>query len=183
MADKVVLHVGLMKSGTTFIQRQLFAHQEALRRRGTLVPGAKWVNQTTAVQDLLRRHDRRTGRWDAMAAEIREWPGTALLSMEFLGPARPTAIEHLLASVAPATVEVVITARDLNRSIAGLWQETIQNGRSWTRGRVRRRRTSRLPLARPAGRGGRGRPDVLAAAGPAPDRRSLEPGGRSGPRW
>ena len=39
MADKVVLHVGLMKSGTTFIQRQLFAHQSTLRERGTLVPG------------------------------------------------------------------------------------------------------------------------------------------------
>lgn len=133
MADKVVLHVGLMKSGTTFIQRQLFAHQATLRQRGTLVPGARWVNQTTAVQDLLRRPDRRTGRWDAMAAEIRDWPGTVLISMEFLGPARPSAIEHLVASVAPARVEVVITARDLNRTIATLWQETIQNGRTWTR--------------------------------------------------
>ena len=52
--------------------------------------------------------------------------------MEFLGPAGPRVIKRLVGSFAPARVEVVVTARDLNRSIAALWQETIQNGRSWT---------------------------------------------------
>ena len=30
-----------------------------------------------------------------------------------------------------AEVEVVVTVRDLNRSIPAMWQETLQNGRSW----------------------------------------------------
>ncbi len=132
MADKVVLHVGLMKSGTTFIQRQLFAHQAILRDRGTLVPGARWADQVTAVSDGLRRGGNHDGSWETLTTEIDEWSGTAVVSMEFLGPAGPRVIRRLIGSLAPARVEVVVTARDLNRSIAALWQETIQNGRSWT---------------------------------------------------
>ena len=132
MADKVVLHVGLMKSGTTFIQRQLFAHQSTLRDRGTLVPGTKWGEQVTAVSDGLRRDGNHDGSWDALTAQINDWSGHAVVSMEFLGPAPPRVIGRLVRSFAPARVEVVVTARDLNRSIAALWQETIQNGRSWT---------------------------------------------------
>jgi hypothetical protein len=132
MADKVVLHIGLMKSGTTFIQRQLFAHQSTLRERGTLVPGARWGDQVTAVSDGLRRDGDHDGSWDALAAQIGKWRGTAIVSMEFLGPAGPRVLRRLIRSLAPARVEVVVTARDLNRSIAALWQETIQNGRSWT---------------------------------------------------
>ncbi len=131
MADKVVLHVGLMKSGTTFIQRQLFAHQSTLRERGTLVPGKKWNEQVKAVKDLIRPGNEHDGAWAELAGRVREWPGTAVVSMEFLGPAGPKVIKRLVESVAPAPVEVIITARDLNRSIAALWQETIQNGRSW----------------------------------------------------
>ena len=33
-ASTVVLHVGVMKSGTTFVQGQLYANRDSLRRRG-----------------------------------------------------------------------------------------------------------------------------------------------------
>ena len=66
MADKVVLHVGLMKSGTTFIQRQLFAHQvDAARARARSSPAQKWADQVKAVKDLIRPgndHDGAVGR-------------------------------------------------------------------------------------------------------------------------
>ena len=29
-------------------------------------------------------------------------------------------------------MRVVVTARDLNRTLVSMWQETIQNGRTWT---------------------------------------------------
>ncbi len=64
--------------------------------------------------------------------EVRAFPGTAVVSMEYLGPVRPQVAERVVQSFAGARVEVVVTARDLNRTLAAMWQETVQNGRSWT---------------------------------------------------
>ena len=126
-----VLHVGLMKSGTTFVQTCLFDNKEALAEQGVLVPGEAWGRQAMAVKDVLR--PRGGGQdWGALTAEIAEGPQRAVVSMEFLGPAREGAVHRVVESLRPARVEVVCTVRDLNRSIAALWQETIQNGRWWT---------------------------------------------------
>lgn len=127
----VVLHVGLMKSGTTFVQTCLFDNKTALAEQGVLVPGEAWGRQASAVKDVLR--PRGDGQeWQDLATEIAEGPGRAVVSMEFLGPARPRAIHRVVESLRPARVEVVCTVRDLNRNLAALWQETIQNGRWWT---------------------------------------------------
>lgn len=124
---RLVLHVGAMKSGTTFIQSRLFAHRETLLERGVRVPGRQWRSQVLAVQQLLRGGG---PMWDRHAAGIREHPGTSVVTSELLGPATPEAARRLVASVG-VRVEVVVTARDLNRSIPAMWQETLQNGRSW----------------------------------------------------
>jgi hypothetical protein len=131
MAARVTLHVGLMKSGTTFIQGLLFANKERLADRGVLVPGDRWRDQVGAVQDVLRPADG-NGEWANLVAQIATWPGDAVISMEFLGPAKQHRIRRVVSSLRPARVEVVVTVRDLNRSIVALWQETIQNGRWWT---------------------------------------------------
>lgn len=124
---RLVLHVGAMKSGTTFVQSRLFAHRELLRERGVRVPGQKRRSQVLAVQQLLRGGG---PMWDRQAAAVSRHPGTSVISMELLGPARPDALARLRASV-DAEVDVVITARDLNRCLPAMWQETLQNGRSW----------------------------------------------------
>ena len=87
MADKVVLHVGLMKSGTTFLQRQLFAHQSTLRDRGTLVPGTKWGDQVTAVSDGLRRDGNHDGSGTPSAR--RSTTGAATPSCPWSSSVRP----------------------------------------------------------------------------------------------
>ena len=38
----------------------------------------------------------------------------------------------IVESLAPATVHVVLTARDLARVLPSTWQENIQNGLTWT---------------------------------------------------
>jgi hypothetical protein len=126
-AGRLVLHVGAMKSGTTFVQSRLFAHRDELAERGVLVPGQRRRSQTLAVQQLLRGGG---PMWDRQAAAVSRHPGTSVVSMELLGPA-PTETVRALRDAVPNDVEVVITARDLNRSIPAMWQETLQNGRSW----------------------------------------------------
>ncbi len=129
MSRRLVLHVGAMKSGTTFVQSTLFANKQVLADRGILLPGQKWDHQTWAVGQFLEHG--RGKRWDDYVEQVRRHEGTSVISMEYLGPMRPA----MVAGVAEAfgvPIEVVITARDLNRNIASMWQETVQNGRSWT---------------------------------------------------
>lgn len=125
---RLVLHVGAMKSGTTFIQSRLFAHRELLEGRGIRVPGRRRRSQVLSVQQLVRGGG---PMWDKHAAAVSRHDGTSLISMELLGPAPRPVLQALRDSVDVA-VEVVITARDLNRSLPAMWQETVQNGRSWT---------------------------------------------------
>ena len=132
MAARTILHVGTMKSGTSHIQSRLFENKEALLERGVLVPGTVWVDQVRGVADLLRiqRHgpERGRGDWRSFADEIAAHAGTAVISMEYLGPSTAAEIAGICAEV--PNVEAVITVRDLNRSLAAMWQESVQNGRS-----------------------------------------------------
>lgn len=125
---RLVLHVGAMKSGTTYLQSLLFANQSRLAERGIMVPGKHWRKQARAVHGLL--HSEGT-LWRAMAEQVSAHRGTSVVSMEFLATARPEQARALVESVA-GDIEVVLTARDLNRSIPAMWQETVQNGRTWT---------------------------------------------------
>jgi hypothetical protein len=71
-----------------------------------------------------------TGDWQALVDEMAVHDGPAVISMEFLGPVGPSMIREICSSV--SAPEVLITVRDLNRTLAAMWQETIQNGRPWT---------------------------------------------------
>jgi hypothetical protein len=133
MAERVVLHVGTMKSGTSYLQALLFAEKPRLAEAGVLVPGAKWVEQARAVrQALAPSKGGPRPRWEAFAEEVRAAPGTAGISMEYLGPSHPDTIKKVVGELGASQVRVVVTARDLNRTLVSMWQETIQNGRTWT---------------------------------------------------
>jgi hypothetical protein len=134
MASRTILHVGTMKSGTSHLQSRLFENKAALADAGVCVPGQKWGDQVQGVKDILaiQRHgaERETGAWARLVEEMAAHDGPAVISMEFLGPAGPKIIQGICDAVENA--ECVITVRDLNRSLAAMWQETIQNGRTWT---------------------------------------------------
>ena len=113
MSPRLVLHVGAMKSGTSFIQSRLFANKPMLRdERGILVPGLNWLSQVMAASDVLGSGEK---QWAKMAGKVRAHEGTSVISMEYLGPVRPVVAQRVLDSFPAHAVEVVITARDLNR--------------------------------------------------------------------
>jgi hypothetical protein len=134
MGQRVILHVGAMKSGTSYVQAMLYANQAALAERGVLVPGRTWSDQVRAAQDVLGLASARTGDisgcWDRLVDEIAAYDGTAVVSMEFLGTAPPAVIERIVDEWDDLTA--VVSARDINRGLASMWQETLQNGRTWT---------------------------------------------------
>ena len=133
------LHIGTMKSGTTFLQQMLSHHTKQLGDDGVLFPGrGRYGNQILAVRDLLDMPgtvapDRIAGAWNDLRQEIAEWPGaTSIVSVEQLSIALPKRLPSIVESLAPASVEVVLTARDLARVLPSTWQENIQNGLTWT---------------------------------------------------
>jgi hypothetical protein len=140
VAQRVFLHVGLPKSGTTFLQSVLLANKERLAdEHGLLFPGRDWKDQVRAVRDLreMRGPNARTramskGAWRRLADEINDWPTDAVISMEWLCRARPHQIERIVADVAPAAVEVVLTVRDLGRRMPASWQESVLNENTWS---------------------------------------------------
>lgn len=134
---RVLLHVGLPKSGTSYLQKLLSANRDRLRSAGVLFPGDDWSDQVVAVRDVRGLYDPRTrgrveGRWDRLAEEVLAWRGDAVISMEWLCAAGEQQMERILGSFPGRECEVVFTARDLARTLPAAWQEFMQNRQSWS---------------------------------------------------
>ncbi len=138
MTSRVFLHVGLPKSGTSYLQKLLSANQARLRdQAGLLFPGDDWSDQVIAVRDVRGLYDDRArtrveGRWDRLVEEILDWSGDSIVSMEWLCAAGDQQIARILASFPGREVEVVFTVRDLARTLPAAWQEFMQNRQTWT---------------------------------------------------
>ncbi len=136
MGQRVILHVGAMKSGTSYVQALLYANRQVLAERGVLVPGRTWSDQVRAAQDVLGMASARTGDisgcWERLVEEMAAYDGTAVVSMEFLGTAPKSVIERVTNEWDDDDLTVVVSARDINRGLTSMWQETLQNGRTWT---------------------------------------------------
>jgi len=136
-APVVWLHIGTMKSGTSYIQAMLGRNRDALRANGVLYPGRTWQEQVAAVRDALgARGGARpdvSGDWSTMRDEILAWRGErAIVSMELLSLAEPPRVRAIVESLVPAEVHVILTVRDLARVIPSAWQESTQNRQTWT---------------------------------------------------
>ena len=137
--QRVFVHVGPPKTGTTFVQGVLWNNRAALRDSGILVPGRGEASHFTAAGDLRGRVKRRgagqrklTGHWDRLAAEVREWPGTSVISCEWLAACDEQQVKRAITSFGPVEVHVVTTLRDLGRVVPAVWQEQIKNGKHFT---------------------------------------------------
>jgi hypothetical protein len=132
MAQRVIVHIGLMKSGTTFIQGRLNVNRPRLAEQGVLFPGPAWRRHVNAVADFMEAKERTPGSWDSLVEEINDHPGTAVISMEYLVMLGPRKIPRLAASFGDADVRIVVGARDLGRTLPAMWQEVIKNRATWT---------------------------------------------------
>ena len=137
MTKRVFLHVGLPKSGTSYLQKLLSANREALRGAGVLFPGEGWSDQVAAVRDVRELGDPRMrrrveGRWQRLVDEVLAGRGDAVISMEWLCAAGDEQIDRIVGSFGEREVRVVFTARDLARTLPAAWQEFMQNRQTWT---------------------------------------------------
>jgi hypothetical protein len=137
--ERVVLHVGLHKTGTTYLQSLLRQNRQRLaRRHGIYVPPGLRTTVFASL-DLITRHSgmardpRTSGAWDRLAADVNGCGlPTALVSQERLSVARPRHARRAVQSFPESQVDVVVTVRDLPRLLVSYWQEAIKNGVTWT---------------------------------------------------
>jgi hypothetical protein len=132
MAQRVVFHIGLMKSGTTFIQGRLNTNRERLAAQQVLFPGPTWNRHVRAVSDLLGSPKRKPGSWNSLVDEITDHDGTAVVSMEYLAPMGRPRIKVLRDAFPDTEIRIAVSVRDLGRSVPAMWQESIKNRRTWT---------------------------------------------------
>jgi hypothetical protein len=131
MAGRVVLHIGAMKTGTSYLQSVLGSNQQALEDAGFLFLGGRFGIQARAVRDMLKlpRSQRKNRmRWEALAEEAHQLDGrTGIVSMEFLSFAQPRQVRAFLKPLEGLDVDVIATVRDQFRVIPAQWQTYTRN--------------------------------------------------------
>ncbi|CAA9365714.1 MAG: hypothetical protein AVDCRST_MAG36-3062 [uncultured Nocardioidaceae bacterium] len=137
---RVVLHVGLPKTGTSFLQGVLRENDSLLAGHGLHLPAGRPQDHFAAVLFLTDRsaswgRSPQAGRraWRQLLAALPSEPGAVtVLSSETLCLARPRHVRRVLTDLAEHGVEqvdVVVTVRDLARQLPAEWQEGVKHGR------------------------------------------------------
>jgi hypothetical protein len=130
----VFLHIGTMKSGTSYLQAVLKRNKTALERAGIFVPDRMVAAAADALGNPGRRRTMETrGEWSRVVSEIAAWRGDRVVaSHEFLGAATRKQAGTIAESLAAHRVTVVITARDLARVIPSHWQTVVKGAKTWS---------------------------------------------------
>lgn len=131
MAERLVLHIGTMKSGTTFLQTALIQNTALHEAQGDFIyASGSFRAQSAAARQVLAHPD--------SAAKHREWydllekarangTSTAIVSQEFIGFADDLQTDAFLAATDGFRVEVIVTVRDQFRAIPAQWQSFVRN--------------------------------------------------------
>ncbi len=134
----VLLHVGLMKTGTTFLQSVLRANASALERQGlSLVPGNQ-VQAHRLAMDLRGLTSAGSGLPEAagtLARLPKELAGArgdrCVLSEETLARLSVEHVARLGEALGGREAHLVVTVRDIARTIPSAWQQAIKGGRGY----------------------------------------------------
>jgi hypothetical protein len=116
--QRVFLHVGVHRTGTTHLQGQLLRHRVALRHVGVLYPGSENRMFRAAVDVRashrawgLRRRDVR-GAWDDLCRKARVHDGATVLSHELFAGAARRQVVAALTMLRGLEVHVVVSTPD-----------------------------------------------------------------------
>jgi hypothetical protein len=133
---RAVLHVGLPKTGTSFVQGTMRANADLLARYGVHLPAAEGEPLFLAVLHLTdrsqtwgRSSERGRKNWSSVVAEARGREGTTVISSETLCLATDEQIARILDDLSGVEVDVVVTVRDPARQVPAEWQEGVKHGR------------------------------------------------------
>ncbi len=132
-SQRVYLHIGAPKTGTTYLQHVMSRKRSQLRELGVLYPASNGKAHFLAAHDL-RGLDyygvsgtKIAGTWGRLVAKVRDWDGPSVISHEMFSLADADTVRRALRDLDGLDVHIVMTARDLSRQIPAHWQEDIKN--------------------------------------------------------
>jgi hypothetical protein len=133
---RVVVHVGVPKSGTSFLQATLRENADRLAEQGVWHPAQQHRGMFHAALELTGNHPgwgvpqkRIDGTWAELCREALRRGGTTVFSHELFSNVAAKDVGPALAHLDGADVHVVVTARDLARQLPAEWQEGVKHGR------------------------------------------------------
>jgi hypothetical protein len=128
----VYLHVGPVKTGSTYLQSIMWNGLDALREQGLLLPATHpnefflAANDVQAGRFVLVETPEAEGAWARMAARVGSWPGRVLITCELLGFSEPDHIQRIADSLRPAALHVIIMARCRADMLPSVYQEMVK---------------------------------------------------------
>jgi hypothetical protein len=135
MTPRLYLHVGFMKTGTTYLQGVFWNSLDALRAQGLDLVYGTQVATNRLMLDVTGRYQpgedppavgRALERLPALLAA--STTPRALVTSESLVPADDQQIARLMAACGSHEVHLVLTVRDLARQIPSSWQQRLRMG-------------------------------------------------------
>lgn len=131
-----LLHIGLMKTGTTGLQNAASGLREELLARGVRYPGTS-LNHRTALTAVMGRGwgwntAPQPEAWEALRAEIEaETERRVWVGHEFLSECDDDLARRFLDRLGERT-HVVVTLRNYASVLPSAWQQTMKGGRTGT---------------------------------------------------
>ena len=122
---RVLLHIGLPKTGTTYLQQVVWANRDRLASDGVLLPGFGHREHLWAALDLQerprldKRHPDAPGSWDRLVDQARAQSRDVLLTHEFFCGASAEQATRAIEAFPDSEVHLVVTARDAASVVIG----------------------------------------------------------------
>jgi hypothetical protein len=136
---RAFVHVGLPKTGTSYLQSVLWANLDELRGQGLVVvpdPGGLSSRAQTSVQVMLALRDRLVPDHDPHSAEeildrfavevAAAGDADVLLTQEQLAGCTRPQVGALFERLGDREIHVVVTARAVSRQVPSAWQERVK---------------------------------------------------------
>ncbi len=132
---RVFLHIGLPKTGTSYLQSIVWSHRDELCAAGVLLPGRErrdhlWASLVVREDvNVARRSPRAAEAWDVLRQEISGWDWDALVSHEFFCSATTEQAQAMVRALSDdgAEVHIIVTAREPLSLFTSSWQEHLKN--------------------------------------------------------
>ncbi len=137
MADRVVLHAGFHKSGTTALQHAFDANKHTLRKLGITYPPSQRQAHHRAAWGLIERVWGWKGHggklipakaWEALTRQVKKSSGTVLISSEFFTEAKDHHVAKARQDLGSLPVTVVFTLRPFAKILASSYQQFLKFG-------------------------------------------------------
>ncbi len=137
MAEKLILHAGFHKSGTTALQRAFAANAELLSSYGIFYPPSSRQAHHRAAWGLTSRvwgwrnnggKEISSAQWKSLVRRIKRAKGTVLISSEFFTEAKPQHIEQIREDLRNIPIEIVFTSRPFIKILASSYQQFLKYG-------------------------------------------------------